>query len=62
VGKMAPICLFGAYGGKETIGALRTLEKILASFYHTLYLWATAYVSPLSISFDDFLVRFSLSS
>ena len=61
-GKWRLFAFFGAYGGKETIGALRTLEKILASFYHTLYLWVTAYVSPLSISFDDFLVRFSLSS
>jgi hypothetical protein len=40
----------------------RTLEEILSSFYHTLYLWTTAYVYPLSFSFDDFLARFSLSN
>jgi hypothetical protein len=40
----------------------KTSEDILSSFFHTLYLWTTAYVSPLSSSFNDFLVRFSLSS
>ena len=39
----------------------RTLEDILFSIFHT-YLWTTAYVSPLLISFDDFLFCFSLSS
>jgi hypothetical protein len=28
----------------------------------TLYLWTVTFVSPLSLSFDDFLVHFSLSS
>jgi len=27
---------------------------------HTMYLWTTAYVYPLSLSFDVFLARFSL--
>jgi hypothetical protein len=41
----------------------RSLEDILASFLHTLYLWTVAFVSPLLLSFDDFfLVRFSISS
>jgi hypothetical protein len=40
----------------------RSLEKILSSFYHTLYLWTTAYVYPLFFSFDVFLARFSLST
>jgi hypothetical protein len=40
----------------------RSLEDILASFFHTLYLWTVAFVSPLSLSFGDFLVRCSLSS
>jgi hypothetical protein len=31
-------------------------------FFKTLYLWTAAYVSSLSISFSDFLVRFALSS
>lgn len=38
------------------------LEEILSSFYLTLYFWNSAYVHPLSFSFDDFLARFSLSN
>jgi hypothetical protein len=32
----------------------RSLEDISSSFFHTLYLWTTAFVSPLTISYDDF--------
>jgi hypothetical protein len=38
------------------------MEDILALFFHTLYLWLVAFLSPLSISFADFLVPFSLLS
>jgi hypothetical protein len=38
------------------------MEDILASFFHTLYLWMVAFLSPTSISYSDFLVRFSFSS
>jgi hypothetical protein len=37
----------------------KTFEELLSSFYHTLYLWITAYVFPLSFSCLDFLTRFS---
>jgi hypothetical protein len=40
----------------------RSSEDILASFFHKLYLWTVAFVLPLSFTFDEFLVRFSLSS
>jgi hypothetical protein len=40
----------------------RSLDDILASFLHTLYLWTMAFVYPLSLSFSDFLVRFLLSN
>jgi hypothetical protein len=40
----------------------RSLEDILASFFQTLYIWTMASVSLLSLSFADFLVRFSFSS
>jgi hypothetical protein len=40
----------------------RTMWEILFLFYKTLYLWASAYVSPLSISYSDFLVHFAFSS
>jgi hypothetical protein len=40
----------------------RYFEDILSSCFHTLYLWIVAHLSPLSISYDNFLTRFSLSS
>jgi hypothetical protein len=40
----------------------RSLKDILSSFFHTLCLWTAAFVSSLTISYDDFLVRFSLFS
>jgi hypothetical protein len=39
-----------------------SMENIVASFLHLLYLWTEAFLSPVSISFSDFLVRFSLPS
>jgi len=38
------------------------MEDILASFFHTLYFWTLAFLSLLSLSFVDFLIRFSLPS
>jgi hypothetical protein len=40
----------------------RSLEAILSSCFRTLYLWTLAHLSLLSISYDDFLTRFSFSS
>jgi hypothetical protein len=40
----------------------RTLEEILSLFYKTLYLWTAAYVSPLLLTYSDFLVCFALYS
>jgi hypothetical protein len=34
------------------------MGDILASFFHTLYLWTVAFLSSLSISVADFLVHF----
>jgi hypothetical protein len=39
-----------------------SMENIVASFFHMLYLGTEAFVSPVSISFSDFLVRFSMPS
>jgi hypothetical protein len=36
------------------------MDDILFSFFHTLYIWTVAFLSPPSISFVDFLVRFSI--
>jgi len=36
----------------------KTLEEIKSLFFNTLYLWTATYVSPLVISYHDFLVLF----
>jgi hypothetical protein len=36
----------------------RTLEEIKSLFFNTLYLWTTGFVSPLMISYHDFLIFF----
>jgi hypothetical protein len=40
----------------------RSMGDIISLFFETLYLWTAAYVSPLLISYSDFLLRFTLSS
>jgi hypothetical protein len=40
----------------------RTMGDVIFTFFETLYLWMTAYMSHLSISFSDFLFLFALSS
>jgi hypothetical protein len=40
----------------------RTLKKIKAFFFKTLFLLTTDFVSPLMIIYHDFLVLFSSSS
>jgi hypothetical protein len=66
VWKMVPTCLFWTIlreiSNKSFEDLERSLEDIISSFFHTLYLWTTAFVSLLTISYDDFLVYFSLSS
>jgi hypothetical protein len=56
---------YGAYGKKEMTKVWkteRTLEEIKSLFFKTLYLWTASYVSPMMISYCDFLVLFYLSS
>jgi hypothetical protein len=38
----------------------RILEEIKSLFFNTLFLWTTTYVSPLMISYHDFLILLSL--
>jgi hypothetical protein len=40
----------------------RTQEEIKYFFFKTLYLWTTAFVFSLVISYHDFLIMFSSSS
>jgi hypothetical protein len=64
--KMVPTCLLRCVWKERNNRCFedlkRTLDDILVLFFHTLYLSMVAFVSPLLLSFDDFLVRFSLSS
>jgi hypothetical protein len=64
--KMVPICILWCVWKEINLRCFEDLESsmedILASFFHTLYLWMVAFLSPLSISFADFLVRFSIPS
>ena len=65
VWKMVPTCLFWCLWQEKNNGCFedleRSLEDILSS-YETLYLWMVAHLSPLSISYDNFLTCFSFSS
>ena len=66
VWKMVPTCLFWCLWQERNNRCFEDLERaiegILSSYFHTLYLWSIAHLSPLSISYDDFLTCFSLSS
>jgi hypothetical protein len=63
VWKMVPTCLFWCLwremNDRNFEDRERSLEEILSLFFETLYLWTAAFVSPLSLSFSDFLVRFA---
>ena len=65
-GRWCLFVFFDLFGGRETIGVLEDLkcsmEEILASLLFSLYSWTVAYLSPLSLSYADFLFRFSFSS
>jgi hypothetical protein len=56
---------FGVYGGREIIGALRTWRGLRGYFIILFSYFVSLDCSicfPVSISYDDFLVRFSPSS
>jgi hypothetical protein len=63
VWKMVPTCIFWTIwrerNNKSFEDLERSLDDIIFSFFHSLCLWTAAFVSPLTISYDDFLVRFS---
>jgi len=64
IGKMVPICIFWCVWREINLICFEdfesSMEDILASFFHMLYLWTVVFLSPLAISFTDFLVRFSI--
>jgi hypothetical protein len=64
--KMVPICILWCVWKERNLRCFEDLENsienIVASFLHLLYLWTEAFLSLVSISFSDFLVHFSLPS
>jgi hypothetical protein len=61
-----PICIFWCVWKEQNLRCFEdfesSMEDILTSFFHTLYLWTVAFLSSMSISFIDFLVCFSIPS
>jgi hypothetical protein len=39
-----------------------TLKELKSLFFNTLYIWTVAYISPLMISYHDFLILFAPTS
>jgi hypothetical protein len=66
VWKMVATCLFWCLWQERNNRCFENLERsfedILSSCFNTLYLWTAAHLLPLSISYDDFITCFSLSS
>jgi hypothetical protein len=64
VWKMVPICIRWCVWKERNFRCFEDLENsmenFVTSFFHTLYLWTEAFLSPVCISFSDFFVRFSL--
>ena len=66
VWKMVPICIFWSIWRERNNRCFEDLEcsmeEILAYLLYSLYSWTMAYLSPLSVSYVDFLSCFSFSS
>jgi hypothetical protein len=63
VWKIVPLCLLWCLwremNDKSFEDRKWTLEEINSLFFNALYLWTAAFVSPLLISYYDFLVLFA---
>jgi hypothetical protein len=66
VWKMVPCCLLWCLwrecNDRHLEDKERTIEELISFFIHSLFSWTTAFLAPLVISFNDFLVLFSSSS
>jgi hypothetical protein len=66
VWKMAPCCLMWCLwterNDRQFEDKERTIEELISFFLHSLYSWTAAYLAPLEISYNDFLVLLSSSS
>lgn len=55
--------LCGACGGNKMIDISMTKKgRLISSLLFSLFSWTTAFVGPLVISFNDFLILFSSPS
>jgi hypothetical protein len=55
-------CLWTERNDRQFEDKERTIEELISFFLHSLYSWTAAYLAPLGISFNDFLVLLSSSS
>jgi hypothetical protein len=66
VWKMVPCCLLWCLwrerNGRQFEDKERTIEKLISFFFYSLYSWKAAFLAPLVLSFNVFLVLFSSSS
>jgi hypothetical protein len=64
--KMVPICIFWCVWKEMNRRCFEnlegSLEEVLESVLLTLYNWSMAFLYPTSVSYADFIVRFSLSN
>jgi hypothetical protein len=66
VWKMVPCCLLWCLwrerNDRQFEDKERTTEEVISFFFHSLYSWMAAFLTPLVISFNDFLVSFTFFS
>jgi len=66
VWRMVPLCVLWCLWREKNDRYFedreRNLEELKSFFFNTLYLWTTAYISPLVISYHDFLILFAPAS
>jgi len=66
VWKMVPCCLMWCLwmerNDRQFEDKERTIEELISFFIHSLYSWTAAYLAPLGISYNDFLVLLYSSS
>jgi len=49
-------CLWTERNDRQFEDKERTIEELIFFFLHSLYSWTAAYLAPLEISYNDFLV------
>jgi hypothetical protein len=66
VWKMVPCCLLWCSWRECNNSQLedkdKTIEELISFFFYSLYSWTAAFLAPLVISYNDFLVLNSSSS